>query len=140
VASRGPGANRGRGRRGTERSGRYARPWAKSRRGFRWALPEDEASVLRPKIATWSAVRRPPVAREVGVAPRKRDGNASDPPRRSAAPHSGAAKQRTAARDANAARETTGEDETKVKMKRNAKMRRRVEMERRDEGASGESG
>src|SRR5205823_3881264 len=40
---------------GTERSGRCARPWAKSRRGFRWALPEDEAPVPQPKTATWSA-------------------------------------------------------------------------------------
>src|ERR1700752_4130915 len=45
-------------------AGRYVWPWAKSRRGFRWALPEDEALVAQPKIATWSAERRPPVARE----------------------------------------------------------------------------
>ena len=72
MASRGGGANRGRGRRGPDRPGATAWPWAKSRRGFRWALPEGEASVLRPKSAT-----RPG---GLGVAPRKRDGHASDPP------------------------------------------------------------
>jgi hypothetical protein len=42
---------------GPDRPGASVRPWAKSRRGFRWALPGDEAPVPRPKIATWSAER-----------------------------------------------------------------------------------
>jgi hypothetical protein len=95
--------NRGHGRRGTERSGCYARPWAKSRRGFRWALPEDEAPVPPPKIATWSAERRPPVAREDYVAPRKRDGlpvtrSGAPPPLIRGGEREGKRKQRTRGR------------------------------------------
>jgi hypothetical protein len=66
-------------------------PWAKSQRGFRWALPEDEAPVSPPKIATLER-REAPSRRTGGKASRL--ASATEMPvtrlRRSAAPWLGA--------------------------------------------------
>jgi hypothetical protein len=112
VASRGAERTVVAGGAGPDRPGASAWPWAKSRRGFRWALPEDEALVAQPKIATLER-REAPSRRTGGKASRL--ASATKMPvtrlRRSAAPRFGVEKakrkERTRGRQRAAGRKKT---------------------------------